>query len=60
MSALLSLLEDPARRVHMGEAARRRIDAQFTMERMIDGTEKALLAAITERVVSTHSPAAAN
>jgi hypothetical protein len=44
----------------MGEAARRRIDAQFTMERMIDGTEKALLAAITERVVSTHSPAAAN
>jgi glycosyltransferase involved in cell wall biosynthesis len=59
-SALLSLLEDPARRVHMGEAARRRIDAQFTVERMIDGTEKAMLAAINERMLSTRSPAAAN
>jgi glycosyltransferase involved in cell wall biosynthesis len=36
------LLKDPSRRVALGAAARSRIEAEFSLERMIDGYEAAL------------------
>jgi glycosyltransferase involved in cell wall biosynthesis len=36
------LLADPARLRALGEAARRRIEAEFPVERMVDGYERAL------------------
>jgi glycosyltransferase involved in cell wall biosynthesis len=41
--AIGALLADPARRSALGEAARRRIEAEFPVERMVDGYERALL-----------------
>jgi glycosyltransferase involved in cell wall biosynthesis len=40
--AARELLNDPARRNRMGAAARRRIEAEFSLARMIDGYEAAL------------------
>ena len=37
--AILTLLEDPARRRRMGESARRRVSEMFTVEKMIEGYE---------------------
>jgi glycosyltransferase involved in cell wall biosynthesis len=37
-----ALLMDPDRRARLGGAARRRIESQFTLARMIDGYESAL------------------
>lgn len=34
--ALIALLDDPRRRLHVGEAARRRVEQRFTREAMID------------------------
>jgi len=45
-AAVQQLLADPGRRDRMGEAARRRIEAEFPLRRMIDGYEAALLAVI--------------
>jgi glycosyltransferase involved in cell wall biosynthesis len=45
-TAVRELLADPERRDRLGEAARRRIEAKFTLGRMIDGYEAALLAVI--------------
>jgi glycosyltransferase involved in cell wall biosynthesis len=39
---IAELLRDPDRRARLGAAARRRIESQFTLERMIDGYEAAL------------------
>jgi glycosyltransferase involved in cell wall biosynthesis len=41
--AIGALLADPARLGALGEAARRRIEAEFPVERMVDGYERALL-----------------
>jgi len=38
--AIVALLEDPARRARMGEAARRRVSDLFTVGRMIEAYEK--------------------
>jgi glycosyltransferase involved in cell wall biosynthesis len=46
--AVSTLLADPARRALMGSAARRRIETEFPLHRMIDGYERAL-----ELVIST-------
>lgn len=40
--AVRELLNDPARRNRIGAAARRRIQAEFSLDRMIDGYETAL------------------
>jgi glycosyltransferase involved in cell wall biosynthesis len=40
--ALGSLFADPGRRAHIGAAARRRIEAEFPLTRMIDGYERVL------------------
>jgi glycosyltransferase involved in cell wall biosynthesis len=40
------LLDDPERRGRVGDAARRRIEAEFPLSRMIDRYEAALLAVI--------------
>jgi glycosyltransferase involved in cell wall biosynthesis len=45
-TAVRELLIDPARRERLGSAARRRIEAEFPLRRMIDGYEAALLAVI--------------
>jgi glycosyltransferase involved in cell wall biosynthesis len=45
-AAVRELLEDPGRRGTMGEAARRRIEAEFPLSRMIDRYEAALQAVI--------------
>ncbi len=45
-TAVRELLADPERRDRLGEAARRRIEAEFPLGRMIDGYEAALLAVI--------------
>ena len=45
-AAVRELLADPARRHRLGEAARRRIEVEFPLGRMIDGYEAALLALI--------------
>lgn len=45
-AAVRELLEDPERRDRMGEAARRRIAAEFPLARMIDRYEAALTAVI--------------
>lgn len=44
--AVRELLADPARRDRLGDAARRRIEAEFPLGRMIDRYEAALLAVI--------------
>jgi glycosyltransferase involved in cell wall biosynthesis len=44
--AVQELFADPARRDRLGGAARRRIEAEFPLGRMIDGYEAALLAVI--------------
>jgi glycosyltransferase involved in cell wall biosynthesis len=41
--AIGALLADPARLSALGAAARRRIEAEFPVERMVDGYERALL-----------------
>jgi glycosyltransferase involved in cell wall biosynthesis len=43
------LLKDPARRASMGSAARRRIEAEFPLDRMISGYEAALLQVVARR-----------
>jgi glycosyltransferase involved in cell wall biosynthesis len=43
------LLKDPARRARMGSAARRRIEAEFPLDRMISGYEAALLQVVARR-----------
>lgn len=40
--AVGALLADPARRLSLGEAARRRVETEFPVSRMIDGYERAL------------------
>jgi glycosyltransferase involved in cell wall biosynthesis len=45
-AAVRDLLADPARRAGLGAAARRRIETDFPLARMIDGYEAALLAVI--------------
>jgi glycosyltransferase involved in cell wall biosynthesis len=45
-TAVQALLADPARRERLGDAARRRIEAEFPLGRMIDRYEAALLAVI--------------
>jgi glycosyltransferase involved in cell wall biosynthesis len=40
--AIGSLIDDPARRAEMGHAARRRIESEFPLDRMVDGYERAL------------------
>ena len=40
--AIGGLIEDPARRTAMGLAARRRIETEFPLSRMVDGYERAL------------------
>ena len=40
--AIGGLIEDPARRAAMGLAARRRIETEFPLARMVDGYERAL------------------
>jgi glycosyltransferase involved in cell wall biosynthesis len=47
--AIGALLADPARRSALGEAARRRIEAEFPVERMVDGYERALLEVVGRR-----------
>jgi glycosyltransferase involved in cell wall biosynthesis len=44
--ALAGLLVDPARRAGLGTAARRRIETQFSLDRMVDGYESALWASV--------------
>jgi mannosyltransferase len=44
--AVAGLLSDPAQRDRLGSAARRRIEAEFPLRRMIDGYEAALQAVI--------------
>ena len=51
--ATLALLNDADRRTRMGAAALRKVHSQFTMDRMIENTEKALLAAIGNPAAST-------
>jgi glycosyltransferase involved in cell wall biosynthesis len=41
-SALLTLLADPSGRARLGAAARRRIETEFSLRRMIDGYEQVL------------------
>ncbi|HEX5818747.1 MAG TPA: glycosyltransferase family 4 protein [Gemmatimonadales bacterium] len=41
--ALLGLLDDPARRAAMGEAARRRIESRFPLAAMVEGYERLFL-----------------
>ena len=45
-AAVRELLEDPERRRRLGEAARRRIESEFPLARMIDRYEAALAAVI--------------
>jgi glycosyltransferase involved in cell wall biosynthesis len=45
-TAVRELLADPGRRDRLGDAARRRIEAEFPLGRMIDRYEAALLAVI--------------
>ncbi len=45
-AAVRELLADPGRRDRLGSAARRRIEAEFPLTRMIDGYEAALRAVI--------------
>lgn len=45
-AAVRELLADPARRDRIGEAARRRVEQEFPLRRMIDRYEAALLAVI--------------
>ena len=40
--AVGTLIQDPSRRFSMGQAARRRIETEFPLSRMIDGYERAL------------------
>jgi glycosyltransferase involved in cell wall biosynthesis len=40
--AIGSLIDDPARRAEMGHTARRRIESEFPLDRMVDGYERAL------------------
>jgi glycosyltransferase involved in cell wall biosynthesis len=44
-----ALLRDPERRSRMGAAARRRVETEFTLDRMIDGYEAALEHVIRRR-----------
>ena len=37
-AGIVTLLKDPARRMAMGEAGRERVVAEFSIERMVDGT----------------------
>ena len=48
-SAARELLNDPARRNRLGAAARRRIEAEFSLNQMIDGYEAALRQVIGQR-----------
>jgi len=45
--AIRTLFADPARRRALGEAARRRIETEFPVERMVDGYERALLEVVS-------------
>lgn len=47
--ALARLLRDPAERARMGEAARRRALAEFTVDRMVAGTRSVYLASLGNR-----------
>jgi glycosyltransferase involved in cell wall biosynthesis len=48
-AALLRLLRDPAERARMGAAGRRRVDAEFLVDRMVEGTIAVYEEAIAER-----------
>jgi glycosyltransferase involved in cell wall biosynthesis len=45
----IALLKDPDRRMRIGAAARRRVESEFTLGRMIDGYEAALEQVISQR-----------
>jgi glycosyltransferase involved in cell wall biosynthesis len=46
--AIAGLLADPARRAELGVTARRRIETQFSLGRMVDGYESALWASVSD------------
>jgi glycosyltransferase involved in cell wall biosynthesis len=55
-SAILELIEDPASRRRLGQAGREHVSASFSMQRMLDLTERAYAAALRSAVSRGGAP----